>query len=34
MDHGNELGAHGIHEDGSWSSGFKDHLENMASSQY
>jgi putative transposase len=27
MDHGAEFGAHRIHDDGSWSSEFKDHLE-------
>ena len=27
MDHGSEFGAHRIHEDGSWNSDFKDHLE-------
>jgi transposase InsO family protein len=26
MDHGSEFGAHRIHDDGSWSSEFKDHL--------
>ena len=27
MDHGSEFGAHRIHDDGSWNSDFKDHLE-------
>ncbi len=26
LDHGSEFGAHGIHDDGSWNSEFKDHL--------
>jgi len=27
MDHGSELGAHRVHDDGSWSGDFKSHLE-------
>jgi putative transposase len=27
MDHGSELGAHRVHENGSWNGSFKQHLE-------
>ncbi|MDI9616886.1 MAG: IS481 family transposase, partial [Methanothrix sp.] len=28
LDHGSEFGAHRIHDDGTWSSDFKNHIEN------